>query len=449
MHALEKKQIYFEKIFSSYPYDILLFNPTYDLFINDVEPSQSLLSYWQKFVDSKKENQPLNLYIHTPFCASHCKFCQFSTIALQDNSQIDTYLKQLEQLLTEFHSFLRKVEFSSLYFGGGTPSIYNEEQLSRLLGILNKHIHLKENLQDAILRCFEVNPVLTNQKKLALMREYGINRVSFGVQTFNKEILARENRAYISPERLKELIDSARSLGYCDINLDLILGLNGESAESIYDSLTKALEIQPDHITFYIIQGSPKEKSAFYSPHTSFRKQLLPVVEECEKIASSMGYHYEYVPGRVINIYKNPAPFTTFYSEFSMNDDSVFCIGPGTFGRIHNALRYKMRENIFSCELFSIDEKDEMTSFILESLRRGGIDVQQFMTVFNKNFETLFSDELEYLMHIDKMIHKNNRYKFVDGLSKKQMFIHSSLFFSSHIFNKYIELFSSKREYKR
>jgi oxygen-independent coproporphyrinogen III oxidase len=212
----------------------------------------------------KTPNEPLSVYVHIPFCHRMCTFCGCNVVIARDNSRADRYLTHLGhemQLAADQLGERRNV--SHLHLGGGTPTFLDLEQLTRLWGIFRQHF---TPLADAEL-AIEVNPVFTTVEQIALLRGFGFNRISMGVQDFDPEV-QRAIRREQTFEQTRDLVIAARNLGFRGINLDLIYGLPLQRASSWEDTLQRVLEIRPDRLAVY---------SFAYLPSLRPHQRKLPI----------------------------------------------------------------------------------------------------------------------------------------------------------------------------
>ena len=191
---------------------------------------------------------PLGLYLHIPFCRKRCHFCYFRVYTDKNAQEVGDYLDVLAhewELYANLPSIAgRQLDF--VYFGGGTPSFLSTKQLEGLVGRLNA-VTSWRNAEEVT---FECEPGTLTEPKLAAIRGIGVTRLSLGVENFSDEVLELNGRAHRSPE-IGRAYAFARSLGFPQINIDLIAGMLGETEENWRVCIEKTLELQPDSITIY------------------------------------------------------------------------------------------------------------------------------------------------------------------------------------------------------
>lgn len=190
---------------------------------------------------------PLNIYVHIPFCAQQCSYCYYKTIQGSRKSEVDQYVdtlcKEIELATRYFHLDERPVR--SIYFGGGTPTLLSESNITQITECLRKNLTINEDAEFTV----EAEPVTLTQKKADLLRELNVNRISLGVQSLCDDIIKLSNRKD-TEQRVIKAIEMAQSTG-ASVNIDLMSGLAGETNETWAYSIKRALESNVESITVY------------------------------------------------------------------------------------------------------------------------------------------------------------------------------------------------------
>lgn len=186
-----------------------------------------------------------SLYIHIPFCNHICSYCDFCKFIYNEKLARE----YINELIKEIRSY-NLSKMSTIYIGGGTPSSLNEDLLEVLLKELNPF--LKENTEFTI----ECNFESTNESKLKLFKKYGVNRLSFGVQSTNDEILKKLNRYHTKSDVVKT-IKIAKDIGFNNINIDLIYGLPDTNKKMLEEDLNEFIKLDIEHISTYSLTVSP------------------------------------------------------------------------------------------------------------------------------------------------------------------------------------------------
>lgn len=184
---------------------------------------------------------PRAAYIHIPFCAHHCGYCDFAVVTGQDH-RIDLYL---EALAAELATLGRPQSVHTIFLGGGTPTYLQERQLERLLVLLRQWLHLQPGHEFSI----EANPATFTADKVAILADHGVNRLSLGAQSFQPHVLRALERDH-APADVPRSVDLARRR-IPAISLDLIFAVPGQSLQEWRTDLQQALSLDPSHLSTY------------------------------------------------------------------------------------------------------------------------------------------------------------------------------------------------------
>ena len=192
------------------------------------------------------------LYLHIPFCSSRCSYCDFAT-GLYQAELAERYVRAL---VTEIRSSRYTGDsVDTIYFGGGTPSLLAPAQLEPILATLHDCFKIDPKSEITL----EINPGSVTDEKLRAFRSLGVNRASFGAQTFDDAELAKLGRSHTSADTLKTF-SSLRSAGFENVSFDLIAGLPGQTLAGWQRNINQALELCPEHLSFYLLEvhsGTP------------------------------------------------------------------------------------------------------------------------------------------------------------------------------------------------
>ncbi|MBV7405895.1 oxygen-independent coproporphyrinogen III oxidase [Enterobacter sp. ENT03] len=190
--------------------------------------------------------RPLSLYVHIPFCHKLCYFCGCNKIVTRQQHKADQYLDALEQEIIHRAPLFAGRHVSQLHWGGGTPTYLNKAQISRLMQILRSQFSFNADAEISI----EVDPREIELDVLDHLRHEGFNRLSMGVQDFNKEVQRLVNREQ-DEEFIFALIKRARDIGFTSTNIDLIYGLPKQTPESFAFTLKRVAELSPDRLSVF------------------------------------------------------------------------------------------------------------------------------------------------------------------------------------------------------
>ncbi len=243
----------------------------------------------------------MELYLHIPFCVKKCAYCDFLSAPATDDVR-NEYVEALETEIKQKAACVSKRSVNSIFFGGGTPSLLSEKQITELMDVVRESFFVEPEAEITM----ECNPGTVTARKLSAMKAAGINRLSIGLQSAQDSELVTLGRIHRNKEFLA-CFEAARKAGFQNINVDLIYGFPGQTAESFSHTLHEVCGLLPEHVSVYrliIEEGTP-----FYDwYHTDAERRdagevpkILPTEEEEErmeqalrKILSAHGYeHYE------------------------------------------------------------------------------------------------------------------------------------------------------------
>src|SRR5437879_23389 len=222
------------------------------------DPAALSNGYITGFLDSARndveENSPIqHIYVHIPFCARICPYCAFYKDLL-DRSQTSRFCEALLREL-ELHESRRRtgdrrflLRPSTIYFGGGTPTALNIAQLESLLRGFHERLELSQLVEWTI----EANPGSGSARKAALLKKFGVNRISLGVQSWDDELLRLLGREH-NAQQAAHSFHLLRAAGFPNINIDLMFGLPGQTIEQWRLTLEKTIALHPDHISAYCL----------------------------------------------------------------------------------------------------------------------------------------------------------------------------------------------------
>ena len=208
-------------------------------------------AYRQILASALEPPPPLGLYVHVPFCAQRCDYCYYRTYAGRPHQDKDAYVAAVlaeADLYRQQPSLAgRQVEF--VYFGGGTPSLLTDLQIERLLGGLQPRLPWSKGAEVT----FECAPKTVTRAKVQLLRQLGVTRLSLGVQPFDDAVLAANGRIHLVAD-VKRAYELVREAEFPVVNLDLIVGLVGETDRTFYRSVERCAELAADCVTIYPLE---------------------------------------------------------------------------------------------------------------------------------------------------------------------------------------------------
>jgi len=336
-------------------------------------------------------------YIHIPFCSRICSYCDFCKMLNYDKF-IDTYLDALEE---EIKTIYKGDTLDTIYIGGGTPSSLNINQLKRLFEIL-KIFNKSKDIEITIEGNFES----TSLDKLQLYKEYGINRLSFGIETINNKYLDFLNRK-LDLNEVKEVLKNSRDLGFNNINVDLMYALKDESIKDLEIDLDYVLSLDVEHISTY---------SLIIEDHTILGINKIDNIDPdldddmykliCNKLKDNGYIHYE-----ISNFCKEN--YESKHNNSYWANENYYGFGLGASSYIENRRttntrslnHYKLKR--YPKEIEYLDTNSMMEYEVILNLRRNtGIDLNKFKEKYNKELSEVYN--YKRLLDIGLLVLDNN-----------------------------------------
>ena len=207
---------------------------------------------------TRKDKQPLGIYIHVPFCRSKCQYCDFYSLTTKDDKLMDSYLDAMTRHIKEAGGLAPNHKVDTIYFGGGTPSFFGADGMATILTAIRRYFDVANDAEIT----FEANPDSVNDKLLRRLRAEGFNRVSLGVQSDDDAILQKVGRPHNYAQAVTA-VERIRRAGYRNLSLDLMYGLPGQTLEGWDTTLRRVLTLNPDHISCYGLKV--EERTPLYS----------------------------------------------------------------------------------------------------------------------------------------------------------------------------------------
>lgn len=274
---------------------------------------------------------PLGLYLHIPFCRKRCKFCYFRVYTDKNGTDVETYVSALsrEIELVSKLAVMGSRPFRFVYFGGGTPSFLSARQLTSLVDRLRAHV----NWDQAEEVTFECEPGTLSEPKIHTLKELGITRLSLGVENFSDAVLEENGRAHLSGEVYKSW-DWIQAAQFPNVNIDLIAGMVGETAENWQENIRRTIQLSPDSVTIYQLE---LPFNTVYSKDILGNHVEIPVADWPTKRAwmthaydelQAAGYHIS----SAYTLVKDPRKVNFSYRDNLWRGSDLLATGVASFG---------------------------------------------------------------------------------------------------------------------
>ncbi|HZM25162.1 MAG TPA: radical SAM family heme chaperone HemW [Anaerolineales bacterium] len=390
---------------------------------------------------------PLSLYFHIPFCTHRCAYCDFNTYAGQEAmipAYVDALCKEIEFVATRLPSSFSRAaggEVHTIFFGGGTPSLLSPKQFEAILKSIRYHFSLTDDAEITI----EANPGTVSYENLLQLRKFGVNRISYGVQSANTEELHMLERTHDFFDVI-EAVTNARKAGFNNLNLDLIYGLPEQSLHTWQTTVQRILQLHPEHISAYALtleHGTPfgrwSSKGLMPLPDPDVAAEMYEWVDET---LEANGYIQYEISNWAKDLASSGTPSRRDAHDFPSHacrhnlqywrSLPYLAFGAGAHGyangyRYSNVLRIKSyNERLTNLESpiynypFPLSpstvnhrkqtQKDDMSDYMLNNLRlvKAGVSDADFQSRFGSGLTDVYTVEMEELIRFGLLEQAND-----------------------------------------
>jgi len=350
------------------------------------------------------------IYIHIPFCKQACHYCNFhfSTSLRHRDEMVTAICKEIDLQ----KDFLTNKNLTTIYFGGGTPSLLETSEINQILERLSKNYSWENNIEITL----EANPDDITTEKISKLRAGGVNRLSIGIQSFIDSELLASNRAHNSDESLKA-VQKCQDAGIDNLSIDIIYGMPGSTQDSWQYNIDKALELDVDHISSYALTVEPKtfldhmvKKGGILLPkEMEVNKQYLQLIHSL----TTAGYdHYE------ISNFAKPSKYAVHNTNYWM---SVPYLGLGpsahsyqpTFRQwnINNNAKYikSISKGVIPSEREQTKYADQFNEYIMTRLRTmWGVDLNELNNRFSSELNNVQKNIAKYIKSQHVLLEDNH-----------------------------------------
>lgn len=374
---------------------------------------------------------PLSLYIHIPWCIKKCPYCDFNSHAVKSGAPEGEYIEALLVDLAkdrELYDINRPI--SSIFIGGGTPSLFSPEAINRLLCGVARQIQLENDAEITL----EANPGTFESGKFAEFRALGINRLSIGIQSFNDSLLKKLGRVHSAAEAISA-VEIAHQADFENVNLDLMFGLPDAHLDSSTKDVATAIRLKPAHISFYQLTLEPNTYFHKYPPALPGDDAIFVMQKAAQTLLADYGYqHYE------ISAYAQPSRHCRHNVNYWQFGDYLG-IGAGAHGKItqaspgHIMRTYKpkhpehyLNDTHKNGGADAIAVAELPLEFVMNHLRlKRGFSLERYRLTTGLDIDTL-EPALSMCLQQGLIIHRGNHYRcsekgwnFLDSILEKFM----------------------------
>ena len=357
---------------------------------------------------NRKENSPVEIYIHIPFCIRKCDYCDFLSGPSGPKEQADYVQALLREIQAVEEGEGRSV--SSIFIGGGTPSVLDERLLGDILREIRNRFKMEEDAEITI----EVNPGTANIGKLQAYREMGINRLSIGLQSPQDRELKILGRIH-NYEQFLETYQEARTVGFDNINIDLMSAIPDQTYEGWVKNLRTVAELEPEHISAYSLiveEGTPFAARKLNLPDEDTEYNMYEATAQILKEYGFEQYEISNYARKGRECRHNVGYWTRQdYLGFGLGASSLY--GKERFANTADMKKYlensRNPEKIREKEP-SLIREDEMAEFMFLGLRMTkGISKADFQRCFGCTIESVYGEVLEKYESMELLLEKDGR----------------------------------------
>lgn len=350
---------------------------------------------------------PLGLYIHIPFCLERCQYCYYVSYADKSGEQIDAYLDALTTELSIYGALpaLAGRRAAFVYFGGGTPSLLSAERLQALMDVVQSSFAWTGVAEVT----FECAPKTVSKRKLRVLRNAGVTRISLGVQQFDDYVLQRSGRIHLVRDA-ETAYEAIRQVGFPVVNIDLMVGMPGETSESFSKSLERAISLGPESLTIYQLE-IPPNTPLFHSMRGGQTNGPLPADWKTKRgrLAAAFarlqqaGYHVRSAYAAV----RDPQRHAFLYQDAQYHGADLIGTGASSFSYVdgvhyqnlaaHDAYVACLRVGRLPIgRAYALSQEERLVREFILQLKLGHVDAAHFRFKFGVYIAQRFAGPIEF-----------------------------------------------------
>jgi oxygen-independent coproporphyrinogen-3 oxidase len=352
----------------------------------------------------------LGVYVHLPFCRKRCHFCYFRVYTGRDAKR-DRVARYLDAVLEELERYARAPLLAGrlpryVYFGGGTPSFLSAEQLTRLVGGMRALLPWDQAEEVT----FECEPGTLNPEKLQALHDLGMTRLSLGIENFDDGVLRSNGRAHLSRE-VYRAYETARAIGFRQINVDLIAGMLNETEANWRDCVRRAIALEPDCVTIYQME-IPFNTGIYRQMHE--RGDIAAPVADWPTKRAWTAYAFAeleragYTVTSAYTAVRDPQAFRFLYRDYLWKGADMVSLGVSSFGHLHGT-HYQNEKDIGPYfdrlaegklpirRALTMTADERLIRELILQLKLGGLDRHYFQCKFQVDILARFSGPLDKL----------------------------------------------------
>ncbi len=351
----------------------------------------------------------LGIYIHIPFCAAKCNYCDFNSRVAPDSLKAE----YIDALCKEIDAFAEGEDIvDTIYFGGGTPTILEPEQLIRVLDTLRRRFSVDENCEITT----ECNPATMGYDGFAALNGAGFNRVSIGVQSADDEQLKALGRIHNFGDAKKCVADAKRA-GFENVSLDLMFGIPNQDLKSWGKTLSSVIELKPEHISCYALKIEDGTPFASMKLDIADDEQSREMYEKCVGFLRERGYSRYEISNFARSGFESQHNCKYWKCEdfVGFGAGAYSCYMGERYSNIYDVKKYVecvLRGESPIYERITLTKSDMMSEFVFLGLRmEKGISAEEFAERFSVDIFDVFKEQIEKNIKRGTIIQSGNRLK--------------------------------------
>lgn len=367
-----------------------------------------------------------SIYIHIPFCVKRCHYCTYVTKTGSTNAERENYVQALIKDILAFdeNHIFPEHEIESIYFGGGTPGLLTDNQITRILDAVKTRFKVQEPLKDL---CMEFDPSIVTDEKLEVFKKHGFTRLSLGVQSFDDTVLKASNRSH-NADTARKAIRKIKEHGIKNFNIDLIYPLQCQNMSTWKEDLLETISMEPAEITAHVLEVWPgtkleqlvKEgvyKLPSFEEEIRMTNEAYDILEKAGfKRWSNCGYYH---PDRTshyslfMDYYWRSWPMIGFgVSAQSVVGKKIWTNTPEIDDYLQRVNNHLSPMNVCT----TMSTRQEMLRFVIRGFKACYISKNEFYNRFGVELSDVFSTELNYLKSKEWIFETENSFNLTrDG----------------------------------
>lgn len=406
---LNQKLVWDQAMIEKYNYS----GPRYTSYPTALEFDESFGYQDFRFACDETPDKPLSLYVHIPFCHKLCYYCGCNKVITRHLHKADKYLDVLEAEIKLQAPFFKNRNVSQLHWGGGTPTFLTQPQIQRLIDVLKGSFNFDDNAEISI----EVDPREIELSTIDLLSKVGFNRLSLGVQDFDKKVQVAVNREQ-DEDFIFAIIKRAHELGFKSTNIDLIYGLPHQTKETFHKTLERVLDLDPARLTVFnyahipsLFAGQRKMKEEDM-PSASDR---LAILEDAISFLTDNGYqfigmdHFAKPDDELAIAQREGILHRNFQGYTTQGESDLLGLGVSSISQIGNAYSqnqkelktyYQQVEELGHAQWrgVGLNDDDSIRRAVIKQLMCNfELDMDKIAQTFDLDFANYFAEDMELL----------------------------------------------------